>query len=46
MEKWISFGDDLAYAEAAVTGREADLDGLRDLLASTVGSMTEIPADG
>lgn len=43
MEKWVSFDGAHAYAEAAVTGRNVDTEGLRDLLARTVGSMTELP---
>jgi len=39
MEKWVSFDGSHAYAEAAVTGRTVDEEGLRDLLARTVDSM-------
>lgn len=43
MEKWVSFDDTHAYAEAAVTGRTVDQEGLRDLLTRTVDSMRELP---
>ena len=39
MERWISFDGSNAYAEAAVTGRTVDQEGLRDLLTRTVDSM-------
>jgi hypothetical protein len=39
MEKWVSFDGSHAYAEAAVTGRTVDEEGLRDLLTRTVDSM-------
>jgi hypothetical protein len=43
MEKWISFDDgQTAYAEAAVTGRAADEEGLRDLLGRTIESMEQL----
>ena len=32
-----------AYAEAAVTGRSVDEEGLRDLLARTIDSMQPLP---
>jgi hypothetical protein len=43
-ERWVSFGGDAsntAYAVAAVTGREADREGLRDLLTRVTDSMAE-----
>jgi hypothetical protein len=43
-EQWVSFGGDAnntAYAVAAVTGREADREGLRDLLTRVTTSMAE-----
>src|SRR4051794_5222536 len=43
MEKWVSFDDTHAYAEAAVTGRTVDEEGLRDLLSRTIDSMQELP---
>lgn len=42
MEKWVSFDGSHAYAEAAVTGRTVDQEGLRDLLTRTVDSMQEL----
>jgi hypothetical protein len=44
MERWISFDGANAYAEAAVTGRAVDEEGLRDLLVRTLTSMEELPA--
>jgi hypothetical protein len=44
MERWVSFDGDNAYAEAAVTGRREDEEGLRDLLVRTLTSMQELPA--
>ena len=38
MERWVADDDGLAYADVAVTGREVDQQGLRDLLARTVES--------
>jgi hypothetical protein len=43
MEQWVSFDGSHAYAEAAVTGRTADQEGLRDLLTRTIDSMEELP---
>ncbi len=43
MEQWVSFDGSHAYAGAAVTGRSADEDGLRDLLTRTIDSMQELP---
>jgi hypothetical protein len=42
MEKWVSFDGSNAYAEAAVTGRVVDEEGLRDLLTRTIDSMEEL----
>jgi hypothetical protein len=42
MEKWISFNGSTAYAEAAVTGRLEDQEGLRDLLGRTIDSMQQL----
>jgi hypothetical protein len=39
MEKWVSFNGSTADAEAAVTGRVVDEEGLRDLLGRTIDSM-------
>jgi hypothetical protein len=43
MEKWVSFDGSHAYAEAAVTGRTVDEEGLRDLLTRTIDSMEPLP---
>jgi hypothetical protein len=44
MERWVSFNGSTAYAEAAVTGRVRDEEGMRDLLVRTLTSMQELQA--
>lgn len=40
-ERWVTLGDDTAYAVAAVTGRTVDRDGLTDLLDAVTASMAK-----
>jgi hypothetical protein len=46
METFVSFDGSHAYASAAVTGRQVDEVGMRDLLTRTVESMQELPPKG
>jgi len=43
-ERWVSFGNDVAYADISVTGRKVDEEGLADLLARVAASAEPLDA--